>query len=157
MIELSEIERVIRNSPSSAIANLSRAARRDLTGPALRTFFHIAEAWVLNSEEEMRLLGISSRSVLNRWKRGEAGALQPETLERISYVFGIFKAINTLLPKEAAADSWIRRPNTAPLFGGRPAIDLMTSGHVRDLRAVRQYLDAEIGDDEAMPTGRARS
>ena len=31
--------------------------RKDLTGPALRTFFRIAEAWGLREQEQMRLLG----------------------------------------------------------------------------------------------------
>ena len=36
--------------------------RKDLTGPALRTFFRIAEAWGLKEQEQMRLLGLDSRS-----------------------------------------------------------------------------------------------
>ena len=32
--------------------------RKDLTGPALRTFFRIADAWGLKEQEQMRLLGL---------------------------------------------------------------------------------------------------
>ncbi len=50
-----------------------------------------------------------------------------------------------LLPRPESADTWIRRPNDAPLFGGRPALDRMLSGNVADLYVVRQYLDAQRG------------
>ncbi len=35
---------------------------------------------------------------------------------RISYVLGIYKALQMLLPDAAVADAWIKRPDTAPLF-----------------------------------------
>lgn len=35
--------------------------RKELTGPALRTFFNIAEAWDLGEAEQMRILGLDSR------------------------------------------------------------------------------------------------
>ena len=66
-------------------------------------------------------------------------------LERISYVIGTYKALQILLPSEQAADAWIKAPNTAPLFGGRSALDRMLSGQVSDLYVVRQYLDAQRG------------
>ena len=40
--------------------------RKDLTGPALRTFFRIAEVWSLKEQEQMRLLGLESRSTFCR-------------------------------------------------------------------------------------------
>jgi hypothetical protein len=49
------------------------------------------------------------------------------------------------LPDPAAADAWVRKPNAAPVFGGRPALAQMLSGNVADLYVVRQYLDASRG------------
>jgi hypothetical protein len=118
--------------------------RRALSGPALRTFFNIAEAWHLTNDEQMTLLG-AERSTFYKWKRERDGLLSKDTLERVSYILGIFKALNILLPKAEAADAWIRRPNTAPLFGGKSALDRMLSGKVSDLYVVRQYLDAQRG------------
>ena len=66
-------------------------------------------------------------------------------LERISYILGIYKALQLLLPDTRAADEWIRRPNEAAVFGGRSALDRMLSGNVADLYIVRQYLDAQRG------------
>lgn len=117
--------------------------RRDLTGPALRTFFRIAEAWKLKEQEQMRLLGLDSRATLQSWKRGDVAAISKDALERISYILGIYKGLQILLPK--SADEWVRKPNSAPLFGGRSALDRMVSGNVADLYVVRQYVDAQRG------------
>ncbi len=119
--------------------------RKALSGPALRTFFRIAALWDLNVDEQMTLLGMTSRSTFFKWKREPDVALPKDTLERISYVLGIYKALQILLPDEKAADTWVRRPNSAWLFSGRSALDRMLSGHVSDLYVVRQYLDAQRG------------
>ena len=68
-----------------------------------------------------------------------------DTLERVSYLLGIFKALHILLPDEDAADAWVKKANTAPIFAGKSALDRMLSGHVSDLYVVRQYLDAQRG------------
>lgn len=125
------------NAPQTA------PARRDLTGPALRTFFNIADRWGLTEAEQMRILGLDSRSTLQGWKRGKVAAIPRDALERISYIFGIYKGLHILLPK--SADDWVRRPNDAGIFGGRPAIERMASGNVADLYVTRQYVDAMRG------------
>jgi hypothetical protein len=111
----------------------------------LRTFFSISEAWKLSPREAMTLLGLGSRSTFHVWKSGKSGALPKDTLERISYVFGIYKALQMLLPSGESADAWIRKPNAAPLFGGVSALDRLMSGNVADLYEVRRYLDAQRG------------
>jgi len=117
----------------------------DLAGPALRTYFRIAAAWRLRPEEARRLLGDPPRSTFFLWKRAGEGQLSRDTLERVSYVLGIYKALQILLPQQDAADAWVRKPNAAPLFGGRSALERMLSGNVADLYVVRQYLDAQRG------------
>lgn len=114
-------------------------------GPAFRTFFRIAEAWGLSPEEQMTLLGVPARSTYYKWRHTPPARLSPDLLERLSYIFGIYKDLQVLLPDPGAADTWIRRPNDAPPFGGRPALERMLSGRVADLYVVRQYLDAERG------------
>ena len=91
----------------------------------------------------MRILGLDNRSTFQSWKRGAVAAIPKDALERISYVMGIYKGLQILLPK--SANGWVRKPNRASVFGGRPAIDRMTSGNVADLYVVRQYIDAQRG------------
>ena len=127
-----------------ATASPARAAnRRDLTGPALRTFFRIADAWGLKEQEQMSILGLDSRSTFQSWKRGAVAAIPKDALERISYVMGIYKGLNVLLPK--SANDWVRKPNKSPVFAGRTALERMASGNVADLYVVRQYIDAQRG------------
>ena len=127
-----------------ATASPARAAnRKDLTGPALRTFFRIADAWGLKEQEQMRILGLDSRSTLQSWKRGAVAAIPRDALERISYVMGIYKGLNVLLPK--SANDWVRKPNKSSVFAGRTALERMASGNVADLYVVRQYIDAQRG------------
>ena len=38
----------------------------------------------------------------------------------------------------------VHRPNDAPPFGGRPALERMTSDYVADLARVREHLGGEL-------------
>lgn len=134
----------------AAAASRARAAplelgTRESAQALLRTYFRIAEAWKLSPRESMTLLGLRSRSTYHVWKEGRAGALPRDTLERISYVLGIWKALQILLSNDAQADAWLRKPNAASPFGGKSALDRLMSGNVSDLYEVRRYLDAQRG------------
>lgn len=127
---------------SQAVRQAEIGERDDLSGPALRSFFRIAALWGLSNDEQMRLLGITARSTFFQWKKGAPARLTKDTLERISYILGIYKSLQILLPDQSAADTWIRRPNAAALFAGHSALERMLSGQVADLYVVRSYLDA---------------
>lgn len=110
---------------------------------ALQTFFKIAKILRLTDEEQLCILGQPDNETFDAWRRDEGSVVARDTLERISYVLGIFQAINTLLPDKQVAADWVRCPNDAPIFGGASALDRMLAGNVSDLFVVRQYLDAE--------------
>lgn len=117
-----------------------------MAAAGLRAFARIAEQWGLSVDEQLKLLGSPPRSTYFAWrKHPDKAVLSRDTLERLSYLLGIYKALQILLPDPAAADAWVRRPNAAPLFAGRSALDRMLAGNVSDLSAVRQYLDAVRG------------
>jgi hypothetical protein len=125
---------------------LPRTAPADeLGGPALRTFFKLAEVWDLRIAEQRKLLGDPPESTFYKWKRQQDGVLGRDTLERISYLLGIYKALQILFPDPAQADAWLHKPNQSTLFGGHSAMERMLSGNVSDLYVVRQYLDAQRG------------
>jgi hypothetical protein len=112
-----------------------------LAGPALRTFFRIAEAWRLSEPEQMRILGIDEPSTLRNWKCGLVVSVTRETLERISCIIGIYQGLQILVP--ASVDDWIHKPNEATLFGGQPALGRLASGDAADLFLIRRYIDAQ--------------
>jgi len=133
-------------STATAAKPRNKPSPRDLSAAGLRAFFNIARDWGLNTDEQMVLLGAPGRSTFFKWKAApETADLKRDTLERVSYILGIYKALQILLPAASAADAWVKKPNAAPLFGGKSALDRMLGGNVADLLAVRQYLDARRG------------
>ncbi|HEX2583850.1 MAG TPA: MbcA/ParS/Xre antitoxin family protein [Steroidobacteraceae bacterium] len=123
----------------------ARFSPEQLGAAALTAFFNICDAWGLNAEDERILLGAPPRSTFFKWKSNRIGNLAADTLERISYVMGIYKALHILLPSSEAADAWVKKPNATPMFAGKSALDRMRAGKVMDLADVRRYLDAERG------------
>ena len=118
----------------------------DMSAAGLRAFFGIARDWELSVDEQIVLLGSPGRSTFFKWKsEPQSARLGRDTLERLSLLLGIYKALQILLPQPASADAWVKRPNSAPPFGGRRALDRMLAGNISDLVAVRQYLDAMRG------------
>ena len=132
--------------PAPATEDAAKPDSRAMSAAGLRAFFNIARDWGLGTEQQMVLLGSPGRSTFFKWKAApESADLKRDTLERLSYILGIYKALQILLPDAAAADAWVKKPNDAPLFGGRSALERMLAGNVADLLAVRQYLDARRG------------
>lgn len=112
---------------------------------ALTAFFAIAEKWQLTDKQSIVLLGQPSQATFYRWKKNHKGDFRKDTIERISYLMGIYKALHILLPNHEAANQWIHKTNTAPLFAGKSALEIMLNGNVVDLADIRRYLDAERG------------
>ena len=133
-------------NPAPAPQTQTKPSPREISAAGLRAFFAIARDWGLNTEEQMVLLGAPGRSTFFKWKSApESADLKRDTLERLSYLLGIYKALQILLPDTASADAWVKKPNSAPGFGGQSALERMLGGNVADLIAVRQYLDARRG------------
>lgn len=133
----------------SAILHEDSKPSVDLNTPeaaaaALRTFWRLAEVWKLTIAEQVTLLGVA-RTTLYQWKQGKVGALDRHVLERLSYLFGIFSALQILLPVPDRASEWLRKVNRAPQFGEGSALSRMMGGQVADLYVVRQYLEAQRG------------
>jgi hypothetical protein len=121
-------------SPSATAAEVSPAG--------LRTFFRIADAWRLSVAERRAIFGNVAKQTLYNWRRQpESARLTGDQLDRLSYLFGIYKALHIIFPRPEQADTWLRRPNAAPPFGGKPAAELLFSGKMEDLARVRRYLD----------------
>lgn len=132
----------------SSAHNLNNIDADRLSSAAQATFQNIVDAWGLKQTEAMTLLGYDdkNRSSYFKWKRSpQSVKLSKDKLERLSYIFGIYKALQVLLPDADSADAWVRKPNQAPLFNGESALSRMLSGQVADLYVVRRYLDAERG------------
>lgn len=111
----------------------------------LRAFFAIMERWGVSNEDAKKLLGQPGKSTFHNWKSGVVGervAGEFDLATRISYVLGIFRALESIYARPELADSWVRKPNQA--FGGQSALERMAAGQIVDLAAVREYLDSVV-------------
>jgi hypothetical protein len=119
---------------------------QNVNNAALQAFFNLSNKWGLSAAQERTLLGSPASSTFFKWKSEKSARnLDRDTLERSSYLLGIYKDLNILLPSKRAADEWIKKPNSAPLFNGTSALERMLGGSITDLSDVRRYLDAERG------------
>lgn len=127
------------------------AAHDRQTTVAFKAALSIARLWGLTDDQLSVLLGGVGRSTIQRWKaqlleRGSIAAeFGPDTLDRVSYLLGIHKALRILLMDDAQADGWVKRPNQGPGFDGKSALDRMLRGRMEDLQYVRRYLDGWRG------------
>jgi Protein of unknown function (DUF2384) len=69
--------------------------------------------------------------------------LSADELFRISYLIGIFKALN-VLHGQSLADQWVRLANSNRIFNGATPLEYMKKGGQPAMQTVRRLLDARI-------------
>jgi uncharacterized protein (DUF2384 family) len=115
----------------------------------LRTFLAIADLWGLNEEQRLLIMGMPSRSAYYNWVKAARGhrdiTLDVDVLMRISAVLGVHQALGVLHKNEQQGVAWLTAPHGAAVFGGRPPLDLITSGTQDGILTVRRFLDAARG------------
>lgn len=129
--------------PSASAAAEPIGATPAKAAITLRAFFRIAAAWGLAADEGRVLLGMPARATYFQWKGGRVARVPHDVIQRISWLLGIWKALQILFPQAERADAWIRRPNA--LLGGQSALQRMLRGDVTDLAEVRHLLDYARG------------
>lgn len=107
---------------------------------AMQGFFGMMTHWKVDNATARILLGAPAERTFFEWKRGKVARLSEDTLRRIGYVAGIWKALQIVYSNADLADAWIHRPNRA--FGGQTPLERMAAGDVTDLAVVREYVDA---------------
>ena len=130
-----------RYAPSPIVDLAARDVRERLSRPALEAFFNIVDRWRVKDEDAKALLGGVSNGPFYEMKRDPDRLLEADRLTRISYLVGIFKALNILYSEELA-DAWVQRPNTNLLFAGETPLAYMVRGGLPAMQAVRRLLDA---------------
>ena len=84
----------------------SRAERERLSRAALKGFFNLVDKWRVRDEDARALLGGLSNGPYYTWKKKPNRLLDSDVLTRISYLIGIFKALNVLYGQKLA-DEWV--------------------------------------------------
>ena len=129
----------------SPLVNLSTKGERERLSPsALKAFLSIMQKWEVRDEDARALLGGMSNGQFYAIKKKPERTLDADVLTRISYLVGIFKALNVLY-SEKLADAWVQLPNANRIFGGQTALAYMINGGLPAMQTVRRLLDARRG------------
>ncbi|ARG97288.1 MbcA/ParS/Xre antitoxin family protein [Legionella micdadei] len=112
---------------------------------AFKAVLNILHKWHCTTEEMQILLGLK-RSTLFKYKSmPEKASISQDLTERLSYLLNIHAALRILFSNPDSIYGWVRKPNRAPFFNGKSAMDIMLQGRVVDLWAVASRLNAERG------------
>jgi hypothetical protein len=110
---------------------------------ALKGFFGFCREWGCTEEEMMQMLGGVSQSTLARYQALPQAKLSRNTLERISYILGIYESLRVMYPTAERANRRIRLETCEAPFAGTSALDFMARGSLKHLMEVRRYFDAK--------------
>ena len=130
-----------RYHPSPLVDFSVRTERERLSPAALRAFFNIMTHWQVRDEDARALLGGVTNGPFYEMKKNPERVMEVDRLLRISYLVGIFKALNVLY-SDALADAWMRQPNTNAIFAGQTPLAYLTAGGLPAMQVVRRLLDA---------------
>jgi hypothetical protein len=134
-----------RYTPEPLVDFNSADERKRLSGSTLVGFFKMMEIWKIRDEDAKTLLGgISNGPYYKMKKDPKDKVLDVDQMFRISYLLGIFKALNILHGQELA-DEWVQLPNSNFMFGGKTPLKYMIDGGLPAMQNVRRLLDARRG------------
>ena len=133
-----------RYEPSPIVDLTTKAERERLSPSAVRAFFNVIARWSIRDEDARVLLGGMSNGPYYEMKKNPDRVLDADRLLRISYLVGIFKALNILYSTKLA-DAWITLPNSNRIFGGQTPLAYMMKGGLPAMQTVRRLLDARRG------------
>jgi hypothetical protein len=132
-----------KSGPAESAVDLADPAEQERLSPsAIIIFIRMAKIWSLTDAQALGLIGAATPATLREWEvENEGRKLSQDTLTRISYLIGIFKALN-ICHGQALADSWILLPNESPIFVGGTPLEFMVQNGQPGMAMVRRLLEA---------------
>jgi hypothetical protein len=131
-----------RYAPIRPVNLASKDERTRLSAAALRGFFRLVKRWGLRDDDAKLLLGgVTNGPYYEMKKHPDDRVLDADTLLRISYLVGIFEALNSL-HGQPLADEWMSLPNSNRIFGGGTPLAYLIQGGLPAMSTVRRLLDA---------------
>lgn len=115
-------------------------ATKDRTRVALKGFRYIMAQWGCNEAEQKQLLGLDQAG-FDRLMGGEPDPVSGQQLQRMSYVMGIARALDTLYPTEDRAAERIRKPSPEAPFLGLSPLAIVLADPESGLALTRRYFD----------------
>ena len=126
----------------TSTSNLKQISNPDFR-KAFPEIFRIMDRWQCSQDEQCTLLGIDSRTTLNKYRHGEYPPnINRDMLERMSYILNINKNLKIIFANKESVDNWVRKPNSHPFFNGSSAMNVMLHGNIADLYNVATRVKA---------------
>jgi hypothetical protein len=97
--------------------------------------------WKVRDEDARGSLGGVTNGPFYEMKRNPDRVLEADRLTRISYLVGIFKALQ-ILHGPRLGNEWVLLPNRNPIFNGQTPLAYMIRGGLPAIANVRRLLDA---------------
>ncbi len=119
--------------------------RKAISSTAVKAFIGIMGTWDVSTQERCAILGGIPKDTYEEWTEGTASTLTQDQLDRIGHILGIHKNLCLLFSDEAGRMRWFKSPNHENCFQGKSPFERIASGHITDLIAVRNYIDALQG------------
>lgn len=108
---------------------------------ALRTFQQVSTDLGLKTKDKLAILGLKHTKFFVSLNEASPN-LSQDSEDRLGYFLVIVDLAASLV---GDAGDWLRNPNHAPLFGGKPPIDLVLAGRIEGLFATLNYLRSSQG------------
>jgi len=108
---------------------------------ALRAFNRVTEGLGIVTEDKLKLLNLRKTTYFDYLKRPDPD-LGLDTKDRLGYFLVIVELAGNLV---GDAGEWLRSANTAPLFGGKPPMDLLLAGRMEGMIQTLSYLKGSYG------------
>lgn len=121
----------------------SKAPASNLTplASALRVFDKAAKELGLNTQERLKILN-TGRSLYFTLLKEADPVLDVDRRDRLGYFLAIYELCGRLV---GSAPGWLKAPNSAAVFGGRPPLARILGGRMEDLLATLTYLKGAYG------------
>jgi hypothetical protein len=130
---------MLRTHTDPAAINIFTPESRSALAKMVTKLF---QYWKISTADQLELLGLSakSRSMLTRYRNGEALPESRDTLDRVGWIMSIHKGLGLLYPyNEDVRYSWVNRRNKA--FDNLAPLDVMREHGIIGIARVARYID----------------
>lgn len=109
------------------------------------TFFAVAEQLALSEAEQRCFLEHPDDAEFADWRDNGAGTFGPVLFMKINALVKLSSSLNRRFDHDTAL-RWLRTPNTAPLFHGKPPAEIIACADLGALERIRVSLEQRAAD-----------
>lgn len=120
-------------------------AGKKAAGIGLKAALRILDKWGAKPGQVMNILRISRPSYYNYVRAPEAASLNPDQIERISYLLNIHAVLRVVFENPENIDGFMGLKNDNPYFNGSSPLEVISSGNFGALYETFKRIDSLRG------------